>query len=42
MLIAADEHLAASLAHVDDDYAGSHWLATYAVLALSAVDGRPT
>ena len=36
MLIAADEHLAVSLSHVDDDYAGSHWLATYAVLALSA------
>ena len=32
----ADAHLAASLPHLDDDYMGSHWLATYALLALSA------
>lgn len=35
---AADEHLAASLSHVADDYAGSHWLATYALMALLARD----
>ena len=29
-------HLHASLPHVADDYAGSHWLATYAMLALDA------
>lgn len=33
---AADEHLAASLPHVADDYAGAHWLATYALLAILA------
>ena len=31
---AADRHLAASLPHLDDDYAGAHWLATYALLAV--------
>ena len=30
----ADAHLAASLPHVAGDYAGEHWLATYALLAL--------
>ncbi|MGV3708778.1 MAG: DUF2891 domain-containing protein [Gemmatimonas sp.] len=34
MLAAADAHLAASLPHVADDYAGEHWLATYALMAL--------
>jgi hypothetical protein len=29
----ADRHLAASLPHLDDDYMGSHWLATFALLA---------
>jgi Protein of unknown function (DUF2891) len=33
---AADTHLRASLPHVADDYAGSHWLATFAMLALDA------
>ncbi len=33
-LAAADEHLEASLPHVAGDYAGEHWLATYALLAL--------
>jgi len=33
-LAAADEHLAASLPHVAGDYAGEHWLATFALLAL--------
>jgi hypothetical protein len=30
----ADRHLAASLPHVAGDYAGEHWLATYALLAI--------
>ena len=38
-LDAADEHLGASLPHVAGDYAGEHWLATYALLALLAADG---
>ncbi|MEO7083100.1 MAG: DUF2891 domain-containing protein [Gemmatimonadaceae bacterium] len=38
---AADEHLAASLGHVAGDYAGEHWLATYALLALLAPDRSP-
>jgi hypothetical protein len=33
---AASAHLEASLPHVADDYAGSHWLATFALLALNA------
>jgi hypothetical protein len=32
---AAEEHLGASLPHVAGDYAGEHWLATYALLAMS-------
>jgi hypothetical protein len=32
----AEQHLAASLPHVAGDYAGEHWLATYALLALLA------
>lgn len=32
---AADDHLAASLPHLADDYMGTHWLATYALLALT-------
>jgi hypothetical protein len=35
-LEAASVHLAASLAHVAGDYMGEHWLATFAVLALTA------
>jgi hypothetical protein len=35
-LHAADEHLATSLPHVAGDYAGEHWLATYALLATLA------
>ncbi|MGH7616369.1 MAG: DUF2891 family protein, partial [Gemmatimonadaceae bacterium] len=35
-LDAADAHLAASLQHIAGDYAGAHWLATYATLALLA------
>jgi hypothetical protein len=38
-LVAAEEHLLASLGHVAGDYAGEHWLATYALLALLAPDG---
>jgi hypothetical protein len=30
----ADRHLAAALPHVAGDYAGEHWLATFALLAL--------
>jgi hypothetical protein len=33
-LRAARAHIAAAWPHVADDYVGSHWLATYAVLAL--------
>ncbi len=32
----ADIHLDASLPHIAGDYAGEHWLATFALLALSA------
>ena len=35
----ADTHLAAALPHVAGDYMGEHWLATFALLALSAADG---
>lgn len=31
----ADDHLAASLPHLADDYMGTHWLATFALLALT-------
>jgi hypothetical protein len=34
-LSAAEAHLTASLPHLADDYMGSHWLATFALLALS-------
>ena len=33
---AADDHLAAALPHVTGDYMGEHWLASFALLALSA------
>ena len=36
VLAAADEHLAAALPHLAGDYAGEHWLATFALLALTA------
>jgi hypothetical protein len=32
----ADAHLAAALPHLADDYMGEHWLATFALLALTA------
>lgn len=32
--VAADHHLDASLSHLDDSYMGSHWLATFALLAI--------
>ena len=32
----ADAHVAASLPHVAGDYAGEHWLATFAMLAIAA------
>lgn len=31
---AAERHIAASLPHIADDYMGTHWLATFALLAL--------
>ena len=34
--LAADRHLETSLPHIAGDYFGEHWLATYAVLALTA------
>jgi hypothetical protein len=34
MLDVARRHLDASLPHVAGDYAGEHWLATFALLAL--------
>ena len=37
---AADVHVVASLPHVAGDYAGEHWLATYALLAIMAEE-RP-
>ena len=36
MLDAAERHLAAALPHLAADYAGEHWLATFALLALLA------
>jgi len=33
---AAERHLAAGLPHLEGDYMGEHWLATFAVLALEA------
>ena len=32
----ADNHVAVSLPHIADDYMGTHWLATFALLALGA------
>jgi hypothetical protein len=38
--ISADEHLSAALPHVEGDYMGEHWLASFALLALrSRADG---
>ncbi len=39
MGVAAGRHLAASLPHLDDSYMGAHWLATFALLALTAAEG---
>src|SRR5690348_4329600 len=39
-LRAAEEHAAASLPHVAGDYAGEHWLATYALLAVMSEGER--
>jgi hypothetical protein len=36
---AAERHLAASLPHVEGDYLGEHWLASFALLALSPAGG---
>ena len=35
-LVAADDHLAAAMPHVAGDYMGEHWLASFALLALTA------
>ena len=35
-IAAADEHVAASLPHIAGDYSGEHWLATFAMLAVTA------
>jgi hypothetical protein len=35
MLGTADAHIAASLPHIADDYMGTHWLASFALLALA-------
>jgi hypothetical protein len=40
-LAAAERHLAASLPHIADDYMGSHWLATFALLAEGAATPAP-
>ncbi len=37
LLAAAEAHLAAALPHIAGDYAGEHWLASFALLALTAV-----
>ena len=37
-LTAAHRHLEAGLAHVEGDYMGEHWLASFALLALMAAD----
>ncbi len=37
-LASAADHMEASLAHVAGDYAGEHWLATYALLAVLAAE----
>ena len=34
----ADDHLAAALPHIAGDYAGEHWLASFALLALLGED----
>jgi len=34
----AARHVAASLQHIEEDYMGEHWLATFALLALEAAD----
>ncbi|QEE47328.1 DUF2891 domain-containing protein [Rhizobium sp. WL3] len=38
MIKAAHEHLEAGIAHVAGDYMGEHWLASFAVLALSETE----
>lgn len=38
-LEAANAHLASALPHLSGDYAGEHWLATFALLALTAGSG---
>ena len=37
---AAELHLAAGLPHIDADYMGQHWLASFAALALEPAFGH--
>ena len=37
----AEAHLAAAINHLEDDYMGSHWLATFALLAQQAASEQP-
>jgi Protein of unknown function (DUF2891) len=39
-LATADAHLAAAMPHLAADYAGEHWLATFALMALLAAPGN--
>jgi hypothetical protein len=39
-LRAAELHLDAALPHIEGEYAGEHWLATFAMLALCTADSR--
>ena len=43
LLRLAEQHLAAALPHVEGDYMGEHWLASFALLALlrETPSGRP-
>ncbi len=36
--VSAQDHIAASLSHIADDYMGTHWLASFALLALDGLD----
>ncbi len=36
LLVSAEAHLQTSLPHIDGDYMGEHWLATFALLALQS------
>lgn len=38
LLASAQQHIEASFPHITDDYAGEHWLATFALLAMDPLD----